>query len=366
MANLATNVIDVNEATVGAALAGPLPPVPVPWPFLLENLPPAETAANADFAVLAEIAVNNGPISGMVLTPAGDRLLVANYGTNSVSVIDTATLAVTSTIGAIDEPFVLAAADDGAYVSTVSASYDAIALIDTDTNTVIGTQPLALSVRDLVTSPDGKYVYASRTGPDGADVAVIDATGDPVATIDVASGPGASAEALGISPDGRNLYVATLDEFGGSLVVVDTAEHRVVDSVIIGAPIRGVALSRHGDAAYVISYDLEHGGTVDVIETSTNEITDSVVIGGSPTQLALGGAGSRAYVVVDDEVAVLCTVSHEIIENISVGAQPSFVAESPDGERLYVADYAGGVTVLSVDSALEALLARMMAFDVIR
>jgi YVTN family beta-propeller protein len=371
MAKPVTTVSDANEAAAGVALAEAAPPLRAVWLHALREMrakvrrlhrqripqaltaadeePLVETVAAPGFSVVGEIAVNNGPIGGMVFSPASDQLLVTNYGANSVSVIDPVTFAVVKTISGTDEPFVLAVgeANDCAYVSTASAAYDSISAIDTNTNTVVATYPVALSVRDLVVSPNGKRIYASRTGRDSADVAVIDTDTDCFTTIDFAPGAGMSAEALSISPDGLRLYVAAMDQSGGDLVVIDTGANRVVDIIKIGSPIRAVALSRDGDTAYVASCDPGSGGIIDVIDTRTNEITETVKIGGSPTHFTLSRQGGCAYVVDDDHVTVLCLATNEI-GTITVGGQPSCVTDSRDGKQLYIADYAGGVTVLSV------------------
>lgn len=320
--------------------------------------------ATADCVVLGEITVGRGPIADMVVSPAGDRLLVTNCGDDSVSVIDTATFAVVTTITGTDEAFALAVTDDCAYVNTVTAAYDSISVIDTNTGAVITDHPLALSLRDTVVSPDGGTVYTSRTGSDGADVAVLDTATDGVTTIEVATATGTSAESMSISPDGKRLYLAVIDAVGGSeVVVIDSEMGRIVDAVIVDAPVRDVAIDRDGAAVYVLSCERAKGGMVDVIDTSTNTITETVVLGGSPTQLALDSESGHAYVVDADHVSMVSTVTYEVIETIAVGAQPSCVTLSPDGERLYIADNAGRITVLSV-AATPAAHLQMMEIDI--
>ena len=49
-------------------------------------------------AVLVEIPVNNGPISSIAASHDGTRLMVTNYGRDSVSVIDTDTYRVLETM----------------------------------------------------------------------------------------------------------------------------------------------------------------------------------------------------------------------------------------------------------------------------
>ena len=120
--------------------------------------------------IFVEIPVNNGPISSIATSPDGSRLMVTNYGHNSVSIIDTDSCRVLETVAGVDEPFAIAVggpegiAANRAYVSSVSRAYDSIEVIDVFTNAVIATHRLALSVSDLAVSADGKYVYASRNG----------------------------------------------------------------------------------------------------------------------------------------------------------------------------------------------------------
>ena len=319
-------------------------------------------------SIVVEINVNNGPISGIAANPDGTRLMVTNYGRNSVSVIDTGTCRVTGTISGLNEPFAIAMGSDHgnhAYVSTVSTAYDSIAVIDVFTNSVIATHPLALSVTDLAVSPDGKYVYASRNGAGGADVldvAVLDTTTggvQPIGLTDVCKAPGITTECVRPSPDGSRLYVATNGPAGGQLAVIgrkNCARWRgagVVGTVAIGLPIRDVALSPNGEIAYVAGCAPGSGAVIDVVDTRTGKITGTRKIGeigGILTGLTLSGDGDRAYLISDDSITVLCTLTHDVIGTVGVANEPSCVVESPDARHLYIADYSGTVTVAPIAS----------------
>jgi YVTN family beta-propeller protein len=301
------------------------------------------------------IRLGNGPISGIAASSDGARLMVANYGHDSVSVIDTETWRVVETVVGLNEPFAIATGahdTNRAYVSTVSPAYDSIGVIDASTNTVIATHPLALSVSDLVVSPDGKYVYASRNGARDADVAVFDTATDQVDAIDLPTRPGTTAECMRVSPDGGRLYVATNGPSGGRLVVIATHGRHVIDTVEIGLPIRGVALSPNGTIAYVASCAPDWSAVVDVIDIRTAKITATRKVGeitGILTGLTLSGDGDRAYLVSDDSVTVLCTLTHDVIGSVEVANQPSCAIESPDEKYLYIADHSGNLTVAPVD-----------------
>ncbi len=337
---------------------------------------PREIVEGDATPVAVGIAVRNGPISGIAVSRDGSRLMASNYGDNSVSVVDTDTFRVIDTVDGVEEPFAIAIGGPGtaqAYVSTVSAAFDSIQVIDTSTNAVVATYPLALSVSDLAVDSVGKYVYASRNADGVADLAVLDTATGRIQTIDVASAthvPGTTTECVRVSPDGSRAYVGINGPSGGRLVVIGTKAQsaeaggrlrwrkkrpagqqtglRVIDTVEIGLPVRDVAVSPGGAIAYVASYAPEVGVVVDVVDTRTSKITNTRKVGdtgGILTGMTLSADGDRAYLVSDQNVTVLCTLTYDVLATLGVGTQPSCAVESPDGTRLYIADYSGGVTV---------------------
>src|SRR5258705_3416980 len=315
--------------------------------------------AHVDPAVapVGTVAIRRGPIGDIA---AGASVVVTNYGDDSVSFLNPDTLVVEDTIGVPGEPFAAVVSDDRAYVSTSSTSYDAVSVIDTNTRTVIATYPLAFGVTALAIGPDGKRVYAGRTGHDHVDVTVIDTTADRVGTIDIATGAGIGVHAIAVDPTGKRLYVATTAARGSQLVVVNAETARVDRKIWVGSPIRDLAFA--DGTAYVLTSDRTRGGAVSVIDMSTNRITDTTELGiGAPTQMTLSPDKTRAYVVDYDHVAVLCTLSHEVVNTVTVGARPSCIAFNFDGGRLYVADYAGDVRAFSIASTMPMLYSQFVA-----
>lgn len=319
-----------------------------------------EVHVDPDVVRAGTVAVQRGPIGDVAAGTAA--VVVTNYGDDTVSVLNADTLAVEDIIAVGGEPFAVVVSDDRAYISTSSVSFDAVSVIDTNTGAVIANYPLAFGVTALAISPDGKRVYAGRTGSDHVDVAVIDTTAERIGTIDIAAGAaGIGIDALRVDPSGKRLYVATTDDRGSRLVLVDTETARVQRTVWVGSPIRDLAIT--GDTALVLTSDRAHGGVVSTIDLSAGEITDTVKLGGAPTQMTLSADGSRAYVVDYDHIAVVCALTLDVVSTVTVDARPSCVTLSCDGGRLYVADYAGNVTAFSVASTTPLLYSHFVTTD---
>jgi YVTN family beta-propeller protein len=316
------------------------------------------TDVHPDVAAAGSVAVRRGPIGDIA---GGGVVVVTNYGHDSVSFINADTLAVEETIGVPGEPFAVVVSDDRAYVSTTTDNYDIVSVIDTVARSVIATYPLAFGVTALAISPDGKRVYAGRTGHDHVDVAVIDTTAERVGTIDIATGAGIAVDAIAVDQTGKRLYVATTDARGSQLVVVNAETARVDRKLWVGAPIRDLAFA--DDIAYVLTSDRERGGAVSVVDVSANRITDTIELGiGAPIQMALSPDNARLYVVDYDHVAVVCALSHDV-STLAVGARPSCVAVDSDSAQLYVADYAGDVNVFTVASTLPQLYSQLVVTE---
>ncbi|MEZ0365311.1 YncE family protein [Mycobacterium sp. pUA109] len=381
MAKAVTAMSEARDATGGVALAEPpssAPTVRIPAlqdlavnlgprshrylpDVLAEAGPLLEVGVALGLTVAGRIGVGNGPIAGIAASRDGRRLVVTNYGDDSISVVNLAAGRVAATLTGLPEPFTVAAdeADEArVYVGVASPGYDAIAAVDLVTGTAVAGYPLAGSVRDLAVSPDGKLVFTSRISADGADVVVLDTTTEQAQVIDLAVAPGAVAENLAVSPDGQRLYVAIQRPDGSGLAVIDTAARRVLDTIEIGSPIRGLALNHDGDILYVASCDPDLGAVIDVVDTRAAVITGSLEIGSldTVTQLLLSTDGARAYLVTGTGVTVMSTLTHDVIGTVALDAQPSCVAESADGSHLYVADHAGAVTVVSIGLTTASLV----------
>jgi len=305
----------------------------------------ADVQAVAEARLLGSIDVRRGPIAD--ITVDDTRIVATNSDRESVSVLNGRTLQVEATVPVAGEPFAVTTVGGRAFVAASAATHDSVSAIDTQAEAHLASLPLDLHVVSIAAGHDGRRLFASGTGLDSADLAIIDVESGRVDTVAVAD-PESIVGAVRVASNGRVIYVATSDAERGKLTVIDAANGRIVGVVPTVSPIQDFALSDDGTVVYVLGRDPEYGGVVDTIDTARKQVLASARIGGHPTQFALGVDGSRLYIVDVDRVAVLSTITNEIVDDIQVGAHASCVATSPDGGRLYVADYSGVVTAFAV------------------
>ena len=312
-------------------------------------LPAAGVQPVAEARLLGSIAVGRGPIADIAVDPDGATIVATNSGDDSVSVLNARTLGVETVAPVAGEPFAVATARGRAFVAASAPTYDSVSAIETRANAFLASLPLDLDVVGIAASQDGRRLFVSGTGPETADLAIVDVESGRVSTVAVADAD-SIVGAVRVASNGRFVYVATSDAHSGELTVIHAASAQIAGVVPTVSPIQDFVLSGDGSVAYVLGRDHQYGGFVEAIDTTSTRVLATTWIGGHPTQFALGIDDTRMYIVDVDRVAVMCMITNEIVDAIAVGTQPSCVAVSPGFGRLYVADYSGAVTAYAVAS----------------
>lgn len=217
-----------------------------------------------DRSFVYRIDVASGTITGaaevgsepkfLAVSPDGRTLIVANWASWDLSVVDLSTFREVRRIPVGPEPRGIAFAPDGsvAYVSVqyhLAPEYPAeLYRLDTTTWALTPLRvDLGLYPRHLVIDPAGRFLYASLTGDDRV-IKIDAATGETVG----AATTGAAPRTIATSPDGRSLYVVNYD--AATLSKVDTATMRVVQQLHTGSKPVGVTYEPTTNTVWVACY----------------------------------------------------------------------------------------------------------------
>ena len=108
--------------------------------------------------IVNSITIGSDGIEDIAVTPDGKYVYATDVDGN-ISVIDTATFTVDTTLTGFGAPVGLAITSDGKYAYVVNGFNATVSVLNTATKVVDGTVSVGQSPRGLAFTPDGKYAY---------------------------------------------------------------------------------------------------------------------------------------------------------------------------------------------------------------
>ncbi len=296
-----------------------------------------------------------------------DRVYTGDQVSNTVSVIDPSTNQLLGLIKLGELPPAALAplykgqslvhglgfSPDGSRLCVVSIGSNSLTVIDTATNKVVKSRSLGRSPHEAFYTPDGKEIYAAVRGEDY--VAVLNAdTLDEITRIKTNSGP---AMVL-FRPDGKYAFVPS--SFTPELCVIDCASHEVVARVPQASPFSpNLAVSADGQQVW---FTLKDSGKTQVMDAAPPFAILGTVASGPITNHVTtvdNAAGHFAYVTVGslDTVKVYRREPpFEQVAAIPTGALPHGIWGSPDGTRVYIG-LENEAKVQAIDTATNKIVA---------
>jgi len=277
--------------------------------------------------IVKTIPVGRGP-TGVALTPDGAFAYVANYNDGTVSVINTSSgKVVGNPIQVGNQPLFVTISPNGASVYVTNYVDGSVSVISTATNTVTGPRISIYDNYDLnpiqvAITPNGEFAYVTAYFSDY--IYVISTSSNTV--VDYFSIGTEYSSGIAITPDGATAYVTN---YYGVVYPINTSNNSVGSSITVGsfnAYTLGIAITPNGEFAYAANNDSD---TVAVINTSNNTVVGSPIsVGNEPYMVAVTPDGSFVYVTNYDSnsVSVISTGSNTVVETISVGSNPSQIA----------------------------------------
>ncbi|WP_459967294.1 serine/threonine-protein kinase [Mycobacterium sp. MUNTM1] len=230
--------------------------------------PPSTVFAN----LTATIPVGKHP-EGVAVDPASHTAYTANYGDNSVSVIDTASHAVKASIPVGRGPLGVTVDPTSRFAYTANNRDDSVSVINTTSGTVTATIKVGTNPWGIAVDPATHTAYVANNWDN--TVSVIDTSRRAVsATINVGKHP----EWVAVDPTTHTAYVTNNSD--GTVSVIDTANHTVTSTTInVGNGPLGVTVDPSAHAAYTANYG---DNSVSVIDTNSHIVGATIKVGTNP------------------------------------------------------------------------------------
>ncbi len=120
----------------------------------------------------------------------------------------------------------------------------------------------------------------------------------------------------------------------GSLISIDPATLKVVESVDVGTSPAHVVCDSKGKFAYVT---LSGSAAVEIVDVAGMRLVAKIPVGAYPHGLRMSADDRMLFVanVRDDAISVIDVSKRSIIRQVSLGGSPSQVAVAPDGRTVY-------------------------------
>ena len=201
---------------------------------------------------------------GVAITP-DETLYIASYLTEKVYAINQTALKTTPIPVGI-KPLGVAITLDGKWVYVANQGSNSVSVINTATNNVTATVPVGSEPYEVALDPHGKRVYVTNEVSNSVSV-INTATNNVTATVPVGSHP----TGVAVTPDGKKVYVANHNSYKGTVSVINTTTYKVTTIDVQGVNLCGVAVTHDGSFVYVTATGSKNtSGGIFVINTTTN------------------------------------------------------------------------------------------------
>lgn len=233
----------------------------------------------------ANLAINNGNLFGVAISPDGTKAYIVNQDDDTIAVIDTGSGGVIDTItlpASSNNPFTIAITPDGKKGYVSDRDTNSVYVLDLVNNTVIGA-PILVGNKPhgIAITPDGTQVFVGNR--QSFSVSVISTATDMVIdTIALGVSTNQTVYDIAILPDGSKAYVSVEDPINrntnpGQVFIIDIATHAVTPGPFVEPFPQGIAASPDGLQVFVANMRPNSASSsVSIIDTISNLVIDTI------------------------------------------------------------------------------------------
>jgi YVTN family beta-propeller protein len=320
--------------------------------------------ATASSTVLSEIEVGLDP-RAIAVSPTGERAFVVNQGSDDLSVLDISAGVVVADIPLADRPVGVALSPDGQILAVAELGADQIRFLDAEQLGTLSVQPVADRPHGLVFTPDGNRLLVTHLLSGQVTLLDVLPYRSYLPLIGRALLPTQASGSQWV--DGDHSY--TLQTSGGLVSVATWPNVAPAPAVIVNSSGTRAYLAQTmaNGQGFNTQFDTTVFPKVSVInlETEVHQTSEHISLPevdqpvGLPWHLALAPGETELWVVnaASNDVSVVDLsnpVLPQRIANLPVGDNPRGLVFSPDGSAAYVNNTLGG-TVSVIDTAAYAV-----------
>jgi len=231
------------------------------------------------------LPVGSYPI-GIGVNSVTNKLYVANQFSNSISVIDSSTDIIESTIQVDNFPY------------------------------------------DLEVNPFNNRIYV--TNRESNTVSVIDgSTNQRLSNINVGDSP----VGISINPSLNMVYVTNLNS--KSLSIIDSIDNKVTQTVKLNELVYGVAVNPLTNLVYISNLI---NNTLSVLDGNTNKIINKIAVENMPTAININYKTNLIYVTnyLSNSISIIDGITNKVISTIKVAKFPVDAVVNPLTNKVYI------------------------------
>lgn len=214
--------------------------------------------------------------------------------------------------------------------------------------------PAGSAPRSLAISADGSTL---AVGNFSGSVSLVDLTKSPAAPFATVTPGSGNVFDVAFSPDGKKVYVVWSNKL--SVIAINGSTTTLTGPVTISTTFNAVAIAASPDGArvYVVTGDSASGDSVEAVDVTgatPAPIGTFSLAGGNSEKVVVSPDGSHFFVSDQDTNKVsIVDISSAALSSASVAGPPKGLAISTDGHRVYTAD--NGVSAIDVSGATPAV-----------